>query len=151
MADENRKNDGVTSGSRLMGLDVGDRTIGVALSDELGWTAQPYTTLRRKQLSLDLDRLRHIAEEGRVSSVVVGMPLSMSGVPGSRARRVKNFASGLEKTLGIPIVFWDERLSTVAAQRVLLQAGLSREKRKNQVDKVAAAIILQGYLDSVQR
>ncbi len=134
-----------------MGLDVGDRTIGVALSDEMGWTAQPHTTVRRKQLALDLDRLRCIAEEGRVSTVVVGMPLPMSGIPGSRARRVKNFASGLEKSLGIPVVFWDERFSTVAAERVLIQANMSRAKRKKQVDKVAAAIILQGYLDSIQR
>jgi len=138
-------------GSRRMGLDVGDRTIGVALSDDMGWTAQPLTTLRRTRLDSDLDGLRRIASERGVSEVVVGMPLSMSGKEGIRARRVRLFAAELERTLGIHVIFWDERLSTVAAERVLLQADLRRQKRKEQVDKVAAAIILQGYLDSVRR
>lgn len=134
-----------------MGLDVGDRTVGVALSDELGWTAQPLKTLRRRQRDRDLDLLRGLAEDAGVSAVVVGLPLSMSGVEGGRARRVKAFAAALETRLGVPVVFWDERLSTVAAERVLLEADLSRAKRKKQVDKVAAAIILQGYLDSIRR
>jgi len=141
----------VPKGTRKMGLDVGDRTIGIALSDEMGWTAQPFSTLRRKRLDLDLDRLRKIAADWGVSGMVVGMPLSMSGLAGSRARRVKAFASELERALEIQVVFWDERLSTVEAERVLLQADLSRSKRRKQVDKVAAAIILQGYLDSVRR
>jgi len=134
-----------------MGLDVGDRTIGVALSDELGWTAQPLKTLRRRQRDRDLELLRGIAEDAGVSSVVVGLPLSMSGEAGGRVRRVKIFAAALEKSLGVPVVFWDERLSTVAAERALLEANLSRAKRKKQVDKVAAVIILQGYLDSIRR
>ena len=137
-------------GARWMGLDVGDRTIGVALSDELGWTAQPFTTLRRKRLDVDLDGLRRIGLQYGVSAVVVGMPLSMNGMAGSRARRVQTFASALEGALEVRVVFWDERLSTVAAERVLLQADLSRTKRREHVDKVAAAIILQGYLDSVR-
>ncbi len=134
-----------------MALDVGDRTIGIAVSDDLGWTAQPYCTIRRTQLARDLEEIGRIADEKRVSTLVVGLPLPMSGVPGARARRVKNFAAKLQKKVEIPVVFWDERFSTVAAQRVLIQADLSRAKRKKQVDKIAAAIILQGYLDSEKR
>jgi len=96
----------------------------------------------------DLEEVGRIAAEHRVSTVVVGLPLPMSGVPGSRVRRVRNFADKMEKMLQIPVVFWDERLSTLAAERVLIQADMSRAKRKKLVDKVAAAIILQGYLDS---
>jgi putative holliday junction resolvase len=134
--------------SRWMGLDVGDSTIGVALSDEMGWTAQPHTEIRRGQLKRDLEELRRIAAEYRVRAVVIGLPLPMSGIPGSRVRRVKTFASQLETTVRLPIVFWDERFTTVAAERMLIEADLSRAKRKKHVDKIAAAIILQGYLDS---
>jgi len=151
MTERERSSGAPAAGTRLMGLDVGDRTIGVSVSDELGWTAQPSATLRRSQLDRDLASLRRIAEDSGVSAVVVGLPLPLSGVPGTRVRRVKAFAEALEKSLGLPVVFWDERLSTVAAERVLLQADLSRAKRKMQVDKVAAVIILQGYLDSVRR
>jgi putative holliday junction resolvase len=133
---------------RRMGLDVGDRTVGIALSDELGWTAQPFQTLRRKRLQEDLETLGRIASEENVREVVVGMPLHMSGVEGRQARKVKSFAAGLEEKVSVPVVFWDERLSTAAAERILLEADLSRAKRRKQVDKVAAAIILQGYLDS---
>lgn len=149
MADGCEKEEAVRAkGVRWMGLDVGDRTIGIALSDELGWTAQPFTTLRRRRLDVDLEALRRIAADSGVASVVVGLPLSMSGLHGTRAARVKTFAAELEKGLKIEVLFWDERLSTVAAERVLLQADLSRAERRRQVDKVAAAIILQGYLDS---
>jgi putative Holliday junction resolvase len=148
MPGETEGKSGEETRSRWMGLDVGDSTIGVALSDEMGWTAQPHTVLRRKPLKRDLEELRRIAEEYRVREVVIGLPLPMSGIPGSRVRRVKIFAGELEATLRLPIVFWDERLTTVAAERMLIQADLSRAKRKKQVDKIAAAMILQGYLDS---
>ncbi len=133
---------------RLMGLDVGEKTIGIALSDELGFTAQPYETLKRKGDDEDLRVLRTLLEEREISTVVVGLPKNMDGSIGRQARRVAAFAEKIETVLDVPVVHWDERLSTVAAERVLIQADLSRAKRKKHVDKLAAAVILQGYLDS---
>ena len=132
---------------RIMGLDVGEKTIGIALSDELGLTAQPYRTLERKGDEEDLRVLRILLDERGISTVVVGLPKNMDGSMGRQARRVAAFAEKIEKALGVPVVHWDERLSTVAAERVLIQADLSRAKRKKHVDKLAAAVILQGYLD----
>ena len=133
---------------RFMGLDVGDKTLGVAFSDELGWTAQPYKTLSRKNIREDLENIRCLLEEHRVRAVIVGLPKNMDGTVGRQARAVMAFAGRMEKELGIPVILWDERLTTVAASRVLIQADMSRSKRKKQVDKIAAALILQGYLDS---
>ena len=133
---------------RIMGLDVGEKTIGIALSDELGFTAQPYETLKRKGDDEDLRVLRTLLEEREISTVVVGLPKNMDGSIGRQARRVAAFAEKIETVLDVPVVHWDERLSTVAAERVLIQADLSRAKRKKHVDKLAAAVILQGYLDS---
>jgi len=133
---------------RLMGLDVGEKTIGIALSDELGFTAQPYQTLKRKGDDQDLRVLRVLLEERGVSKVVVGLPKNMDGSLGRQARKVAAFGEKIEKAFHVPVVHWDERLSTVAAERVLIQADLSRAKRKKHVDKLAAAVILQGYLDS---
>ena len=133
---------------RRMGLDVGERTVGIALSDELGWTAQPCKTLRRERLTKDLETLVGLVDQELVREVIVGIPLNMNGTEGPQARRVRAFAAALEEKVVVPVVFWDERWSTVAAERVLVEADLSRRKRKKQVDKVAAAIILQGYLDS---
>jgi len=132
---------------RTMGLDVGERTLGVALSDELGWTAQPFGTLRRRSLPEDLQALRRLVEEHRVSGIVVGLPKDMRGSLGPQARSVMALAKTIEAEVRVPVTLWDERLSTVAAERVLLAADLSRQKRKKQVDKIAAALILQGYLD----
>jgi len=133
---------------RIMGLDVGEKTIGIALSDELGFTAQPFQTLKRLGDGEDLRAIRVLLEEREISMVVVGLPRNMDGSMGRQARRVAAFADKIETVLDIPVVHWDERLSTVAAERVLIQADLSRAKRKEHVDKLAAAIILQGYLDS---
>ncbi len=133
---------------RTLGLDVGDKTIGVALSDELGLTAQPYQTLRRTGCERDLQAIRCLLEEWGVSAVVVGLPKNMDGSIGAQARKVSVFADRIEEALGVAVVRWDERLSTVAAERVLIEADMSRAKRKKHVDKVAAAVILQGYLDS---
>ena len=132
---------------RIMGLDVGEKTIGIALSDELGFTAQPFQTLKRKGDGEDLRAIRTLLEERGISRVVVGLPKNMDGSIGRQARRVAAFAEKIEKALGVPVVHWDERLSTVAAERVLIQADLSRAKRKKHVDKLAATVILQGYLD----
>ena len=130
-----------------MGLDVGEKTLGVAIGDELGWTAQPYGTIRRGNLPQDLAALRRLVAEHRVSAIVVGLPKDMRGTLGRQARLVMAFADRIEAEVGVPVTLWDERLTTVAAERVLLEANLSRVKRKKQVDKIAAALILQGFLD----
>jgi len=131
-----------------MGLDVGDKRLGIALSDELGLTAQPHKTLERKNARQDFEQLRGIVKEYQVVAIVVGLPKNMNGTMGRQARLVSDFAGKIEKDLGVPVILWDERLSTVAAERVLLDADVSRAKRKNRVDRIAAALILQGYLDS---
>jgi putative Holliday junction resolvase len=145
-----RSEDLVTAGrsGRIMGLDVGEKTIGIALSDELGLTAQPYQTLKRCGEERDLQAIRRILEEREVASVVVGLPKNMDGSVGRQARRVLAFAEKISSVLCVPVEPWDERLSTVAAERVLIQADVSRAGRRKHVDKLAASVILQGYLDS---
>lgn len=135
---------------RIMGLDLGDKTIGVAISDAMKWTAQGLETIQRKQEKQDVQRLREIVSEHEVESIVLGLPVNMNGTMGPRSELVKNFAAVLEKQLKLPVYFWDERLSTVAAERTLLEADISRKKRKHVIDKLAAVIILQGYLDARQ-
>ncbi len=132
---------------RIMGLDVGDKTIGIALSDLLGWTAQPLTVLRRTSLKQDLEELARICREQEVEKIVVGLPRNMNGTYGPRAQLVMEFKEKLEQALGLPVETWDERLSTAAAERTLLAADVSRARRKQVVDKLAAVVILQGYLD----
>ncbi|GAW92663.1 Holliday junction resolvase RuvX [Calderihabitans maritimus] len=132
---------------RIMGLDIGEKTIGVALSDPLGWTAQGLTTLQRRgNLEEDISRIQELVEEYQVDKVVVGYPRNMDGSSGPQAARAENFAVLLKEKVKIPVILWDERLSTVAAERTLLEADLSRRKRKKVIDRVAAALILQGYL-----
>lgn len=131
---------------RIMGLDVGQRRIGVALSDELGLTAQPFKVIERRGEEA-FRELAKIAEEGEVGEIVVGLPKRTDGTLGVEASRVMAFAEELKCRLGLPVRFWDERFSTAQAERVLLAADQSRRKRKKVRDKVAAALILQGYLD----
>jgi putative Holliday junction resolvase len=131
-----------------MGLDVGTRTVGVAVADALGMTAQPLVTVRRKSLRVDLEALGAIAREHEVTRAVVGLPLNMDGSEGPRALASRKFAEALEGALGLPVELWDERLSTAEAQRVLLSADVSRARRKEVVDTLAASIILQGWLDA---
>jgi putative Holliday junction resolvase len=133
---------------RALGLDVGTKTVGLALSDELGLTAQALTTVRRQNLRTDVAAVLKEVEEYGVTTLVVGLPLNMDGTEGPRAEASRAFAHSLEKAGAPRIVFWDERLSTVAAQRVLLEADLSRQKRKQVIDQLAAAYILQGWLDA---
>jgi putative Holliday junction resolvase len=135
---------------RSFGLDVGTRTVGVAVSDGLGLTAQPVTTLRRTNLRADLTELRRLAEHHSVEHVVVGLPLNMDGTEGASAAEARRFGDAVSRQLGLPVDYWDERLTTVAANRVLLEADVSRAKRKEVVDRVAAALILQGWLDARQ-
>lgn len=133
---------------RYMGLDVGDKTIGVAVSDLLGWTAQGVETIRRKSLNHDFLRLQELVQQYEVTEFVVGLPKNMNGTYGPRTQLVMEFIQELEARLGLPANTWDERLSTVAAQRTLIAADVSRKKRKQVIDKMAAVVILQGFLDA---
>ena len=136
---------------RLMGLDVGNKTIGVAVSDPLGFTAQGVETIRRAGIERDLKRLQEIIEEYEVTEVVVGLPKNMNGTLGFQSEVVLEFNEAFKEKLGLPIIQWDERLTTVAAQRILIDADVSRAKRKQVIDKMAAVFILQGYLDSPRK
>ncbi len=131
-----------------MGLDLGDKTIGVAVSDLMGWTAQGVETIRRSKD--DLSRLKQLVQQYEVEKIVLGLPKNMDGSLGPRAQKSLQYAAMLEQKLGLPVVTWDERLTTVAATRTLLQADVSRQKRKQVIDKLAAVWILQGYLDRQQ-
>jgi putative Holliday junction resolvase len=132
---------------RIMGLDVGTRTIGIAISDELGLTAQGLKTLRRKSMEGDLQEIAAIINQFEISKIVVGLPKNMNGTLGRQAEIVLQWIEIFKDRIPVPVVTWDERLSTVGASRVLLEADLSREKRKKVIDKLAAVLILQGYLD----
>ena len=136
---------------KILGLDVGSKTIGVAVSDELGIIAQGVTTLKRKGVNHDITQLLKVIEEQRAEKVVVGLPKNMNGSLGQSAKMVLTLLEELENFVDIPVIAWDERLSTVAAERALLEADMSRKKRKKVIDKVAALIILQGYLDNQKR
>jgi len=132
---------------RILGLDLGSKRIGVALSDELGLTAQPLLVLERRSRAKDIQALGELIEAHQVEEVVLGLPRRLSGELGPEAEKVQVFGRELAEVAGRPVTYWDERLSTVSAERVLLQADVSRAKRKRVIDKVAASIILQGYLD----
>ena len=134
---------------RGLGLDVGDRTIGVAVSDPLGFTAQGITTVHRKSVEEDIDELKKICKEYAVELIISGLPKNMNGTVGEQGEKVIEFCDLLKEEIKIPIKMWDERLTTVAAHRAMLEANLSRAKRKKIVDKMAATYILQGYLDSI--
>jgi putative holliday junction resolvase len=135
---------------RIMGLDVGSKTVGVAISDALGWTAQGIETvsINEQEGKFRLDRIEELAEEHEVDKVIVGFPKNMNNTVGPRGEASQRYANLIEKKLGIKTILWDERLSTMAAERILLEADVSRKKRKKVIDKMAAVMILQGYLDS---
>lgn len=132
---------------RIMGLDVGNRTIGISLSDPLGWTAQGLEVIRRTSLDKDLHRLKEIINLYEVEKVVVGLPKNMNGTLGPQAQAVKEFVVWFEEKTGLPVVYWDERLTTVAAEKFLIGADVSRADRKKVIDKMAAVMILQGFLN----
>ncbi len=132
---------------RIMGLDLGTKTIGVAFSDESGLTAQPFCVIRRKSFARDLEELRKLADEHSVKSIVVGMPVNMDGTMGPRSEETLKFVEKLKEKVSVPVETWDERLSTAAVTRLLIEGDMSRSKRKAVVDKLAASYILQGYLD----
>ena len=133
---------------RILGLDVGDKRIGVALSDEAGLIASPRETLTRSGNARDIQKLLTLAEQEQVQQILIGMPISLDGSEGPQAKKVARFAEALRAETDIPVTTWDERLSTKAAERSLLQADLSRSKRRRVIDKVAAALILQSFLDA---
>ena len=135
---------------RIMSLDVGSRTIGIACSDALLMTAQGIETIRRTSLEKDFNRLQELIAEYEVHELVVGMPKNMNGTKGERAEKTEEFVEKMKEVINLPVTYWDERLSTVMAERQLIAADVSRKKRKSVIDKMAAVVILQGYLDRLQ-
>lgn len=132
-----------------MGLDLGDKTIGVAVSDPMGWTAQAVEVIRRERnTGGEIQKLKELIDRYEVKMILLGLPKNMNGTVGERGQKAIEYASMLREKLGLPVEMWDERLSTVSATRILLEADMSRAKRKKVVDKMAAAVILQGYLDA---
>ena len=133
---------------RALGLDLGTKTIGLAVSDELGITAQGLPTLERRGPRKDLEALAERVAEFSIDRFVLGLPLNMDGSEGPRAEFTRKFGSSLEEVTKLPVIYWDERLTTVAAHRSLSEIDASRKKRKEVIDQVAAVLILQGWLDS---
>lgn len=135
---------------RIMGLDVGSKTVGVAISDAFGWTAQGIETIKIDESieQFGLNRIGELVKLHEISSFVVGYPKNMNNSIGPRAEASEKFAELLRTTFNKPVFLWDERLTTAAAERMLIQADVSRKKRKQVIDKMAAVMILQGYLDS---
>ncbi|WP_068112501.1 Holliday junction resolvase RuvX [Tropicimonas marinistellae] len=138
------------SGVPVAGLDLGTATIGVAISDRRLSTATPLETIRRKKFGVDAEKLLALLAAREVGGIVLGLPRNMDGTEGPRCQSTRAFARNLEKLTDVPITFWDERLSTVAAERALLEADTSRKRRAEVIDHVAAGFILQGALDRMQ-
>jgi len=130
-----------------MGLDIGSRTIGVAISDELGMIAQGLKTIKRKSMEEDVKEISLIITQYKIDKIVVGLPKNMDGTIGKQAEMVFQWIKAVQNKIGLPMLTWDERLSTVEASKVLLEADLSRKERRGVIDKLAAALILQGYLN----
>ena len=140
----------VTSDKRLMGLDLGSKTIGVATSDRTRMIATPIITIERKKFTADAERLIEIATRENIGVIILGLPVNMDGSEGPRCQSTRAFARNFARLSNIPIVYWDERLSTAAVERMLIQADASRAKRDQVIDKLAAAWILQAALDSLR-
>jgi len=136
--------------ARLLGLDVGTKTIGMALSDVTRSVATPFDTIRRTKFTADAKTIREVVEKNQVGALVVGLPLNLDGSEGPRAQSTRAFARNLAAHVDVPMVFWDERLSTAAVERHLIEADASRKRRAEVVDRMAAAYILQGALDRLR-
>jgi putative Holliday junction resolvase len=136
---------------RILALDVGDVRIGVAASDPLGMMAHPLETIQRTGFKADLKRVIEIAEIQQASEIVAGMPLNLDGTTGPQGEKVLEFAEALRRRTRIPVVTWDERLSTVEVERVMIGADLRRDHRRREVDRLAATVILQSYLEAKRR
>jgi putative holliday junction resolvase len=139
------------SPGRTLGLDVGSRRIGIAISDPLGITAQGLETLQRRNKRLDLDALERIVRQNEVREIVVGLPLRMSGAEGTQSEKMQVFAQDLRKRFRLPVHLWDERLTSAEANRLLRETDLSIEKRAKAVDRMAAVLILQGWMQAQTR
>jgi len=137
--------------ARLLGLDLGAKTIGMALSDVTRSVATPYHTVRRTKFTADAKAIQEVIEKNQVSALVIGLPINLDGSEGPRAQSTRAFARNLAPRITVPIVFWDERLSTAAVERHLIEAGASRKRRAEVIDRMAAAYILQGALDRLKR
>lgn len=137
--------------ARLLGLDAGETTIGLALSDAMRGIASPLLTIDRTKFSKDVGRLKEIIAEHKVAGLVIGYPVNMDGSLGPRTQSTRTLVSNLGKQINLPMVMWDERMSTLAVERVMLDADLSRARRAQLVDKLAASYMLQGFLDSLPR
>jgi len=137
--------------ARLLGLDVGTKTVGMALSDVTRTVATPYDTIRRTKFTADAKTIRQVVETHRVGALVIGLPLNLDGSEGPRAQSTRAFARNLAAHIQVPIAFWDERLSTAAVERHLIEANASRKRRAQVIDRMAAAYILQGALDRLSR
>lgn len=133
---------------RILALDVGEKNIGLAISDELGWTAQGLSSLRRQTKDKDIRSIIDLVKEKDVLEIVVGMPINLDGSLGKKAQEVTLFLEDLKKKVTLPIKAWDERLTSVQAEKAMLEADLSRKKRKRKIDTLSAQLILQSYLDS---
>lgn len=133
--------------TRIMGLDVGDKTVGVAISDPLFVTAQPYETIKRREAKFDIDRIEEIINDKEISLIVVGLPKNMNNTIGPQSMKVMSFVDLIKKRIDIDIVYEDERLTTVQSEAVLIDMNVRRENRKTHIDKIAASFILQSYLD----
>ncbi len=139
-------------GTCVLGLDLGSKTIGLAISDPMLMIASPLETIRRKKFKIDLAQLEKIMSDRRVGALVLGLPISMDGTEGPRCQSTRQFATNVLATNDVPIAFWDERLSTSAIQRILInEADMTRQRRAAVVDKMAASYILQGALDLITR
>ncbi|MFO7153065.1 MAG: Holliday junction resolvase RuvX [Bacillota bacterium] len=136
---------------RILGLDVGVKRIGVAVSDELGITAHGVGVIVRSSIKEDIQAISDFVQKYKIGKIVVGMPINMNGTLGPKGEEVKAFGEKLRKDLNVEVQYWDERLSTVAAERVLIDADISRKKRKKVIDKLSAVVILQNFLDSQPR
>jgi putative Holliday junction resolvase len=135
---------------KILGLDIGEKRIGIAISDELGYSAQGMRVMNRSGLEDDLKAIKELIVVEQATEVVVGLPKNMDGSLGESAQKVLSFAKRIEEFISIPVILWDERWTTAEATRLLLDADLSRAKRRKVVDKLAAVLILQGYLDSLE-
>lgn len=138
---------------RIMGLDYGSRTVGVAVCDPLGITAQTVETIVRREenkLRKTLARIEELIRQYEIERIVLGYPKNMNNTIGERGKKSEELKEAIERRTGIPVILWDERLTTVAAERVLMESGVRREHRKEYVDQIAASMILQGYLDSLR-
>ena len=143
--------DSLPSSGKLLGLDLGTKTIGIAVSDALRYTATPLETIARTKFTSDAARLLELVEANAAVALVLGLPLNMDGSEGPRAQSTRAFARNLGQKTPLPILFWDERLSTSAVTRMLIEADTRRDRRAAVVDKLAASYILQGFLDRLRR